>query len=119
MDKIMARRLRFYGCHGVLEEEKIRPQPFEVDLDMYLDLSAAGQSDDLLQTVSYDQVFHLVRHIVEKEHYNLIEALAERLAGAILADFPIREVEVTVCKPEAPVAGDFEYFAVKIRRSRQ
>lgn len=119
MDKIMARRLRFYGCHGVLEEEKKRRQPFEVDLDLYLDLQHAGFSDDLQQTVNYDQAFHLVRVIVEQEHFNLIEALAERIAAAVLAEFPVQEVEVTLYKPEAPVAGEFKYFAVKIHRLRQ
>lgn len=118
MDKIIARRMRFLGCHGVLPQEKKIPQPFEVDLELYLDLVPAGQSDDLQDTVSYDEVFHTVRHIVEEEHYSLIEALAERIAGVILQKFPLQSVEVTIYKPQAPVSGDFEYFAVKIHRNR-
>lgn len=119
MDKIMGRGLRFYGCHGVLEEEQLKPQLFEVDFDLYVDLTAAGQSDDLRQTVDYGQVFHTVRRVVEEEHYKLLEALAERLAQVLLEQFSIREVDITVYKPQAPVPGDFKYFAVKIHRSRQ
>ncbi len=119
MDRIMGRGLRFYGCHGVLEEEQIKPQPFEVDFDLYLDLSGAGQSDDLQQTVNYDEVFQAVQQVVENEHYQLLEALAERLARVLLTKFTIEAVELTVYKPQAPVAGDFKYFAVKIRRFRQ
>lgn len=119
MDKIMGRGLRFYGCHGVLEEEKIKPQPFEVDFELYLDLTDAGHSDNLYRTINYDEVFHTVRKVVEEEHYQLLEALAERLAGVILERFPVKEVKVTVYKPQAPVAGDFRYFAVEIHRFRQ
>jgi len=120
MDKIMGRGLRFYGCHGVLEQEQVIPQPFEVDFDLYLDLSAAGQSDDLQQTIDYGQVFQIVRRVVEEEHYKLLEALAERLAQVLLEQFgSIQEVEITVYKPQAPVEGDFRYFAVKIRRCRR
>lgn len=119
MDKIMGRGLRFYGCHGVLEEEKVKPQPFEVDFDLYVDLAAAGQSDDLQQTIDYGQVFEAVRRVVEEEHYQLLEALAERLAQVLLEQFSVPEVDITVYKPQAPVAGDFKYFAVKIHRLRR
>lgn len=119
MDKIIGRGLRFYGCHGVLEKEKVEPQPFEVDFELFLDLSAAGQRDDLHLTISYDEVFHTVRKIVEQEHYQLLEALAERLAKALLERFPAQEVKITVYKPQAPVEGDFKYFAVEIHRFRQ
>jgi dihydroneopterin aldolase len=119
MDKIIGRGLRFFGCHGVLEEEKVTPQPFEVDFELYLDLSAAGQRDDLSLTISYAEVFHTVQKIVEEEHYQLIEALAERLAQELLKKFPVQEVKITVYKPQAPVEGNFRYFAVEIHRFRQ
>ncbi len=119
MDKIIGRGLRFYGCHGVLEAEQVKPQPFEVDFELYVDLAAAGQSDELQQTVDYAQVFQIVRQVVEEEHYKLLEAVAERLAQVLLEQFSsILEVAITVYKPQAPVEGDFKYFAVKIHRCR-
>ena len=116
MDSIIARGLSFKACHGVLESEKNVPQLFQVDLELFLDLRAAGQQDDLNSTVDYDQVYQLVRDIVEGPSCNLIEALAEKIAQALLKKFPLQAVEVTVYKPEAPVTGEFQYFAVKIRR---
>ena len=117
MDSIIARGLTFQACHGVEAQEKITPQTFKVDLEMFLDLENAGQTDDLQNTVNYDQVFHLVEKIVTEQSYNLIEALAEEIARTLLSAFPIlQSVEVTVYKPEAPVQGEFEYFAVKIKR---
>lgn len=116
MDKIIARGLSFKGCHGVLAEEKKCPQIFKVDLEMYLDLRPAGQEDNLKLTVDYSQVFAQVKKIVEEESYNLIEALAENIAASLLGRFPLSGVKVTVYKPQAPVPGEFDYFAVSIER---
>jgi dihydroneopterin aldolase len=108
--------MTFQGCHGVLPAEKVNPQLFKVDVEMYLDLSPAGQRDDLVLTVNYAEVFEQVRNIVEGPSFNLIEALAENIAAALLTQFPLKGVKVTVYKPQAPVAGQFEYFAVTIER---
>ncbi|MGI5911248.1 MAG: dihydroneopterin aldolase [Syntrophomonadaceae bacterium] len=117
MDSILANGLTFTGCHGVLTAEKRSPQVFKVDLELFMDLHAAGQQDDLALTVDYAQVYEVVRKIVQGPACNLLETLAEKIAQAILGEFPVIEVEVTVYKPEAPVEGKFGYFAVKIRRS--
>jgi len=117
MDSIIARGMTFQGCHGIMAQEKTTPQTFQVDLEMFLDLQTAGKNDDLQSTINYDQVFHLVEKIVAHESYALIEALAEEIAQALLVAFPLMDsLEVTIYKPEAPVQGEFEYFAVKIRR---
>ncbi len=118
MDKIIAKGLAFEACHGVLPAEKLNPQKFIVDLELHKELKLAGQSDDLTQTVSYDEVYHTVRKVVEENSFALIEALAENIANQILADYPLNEVKVTVYKPQAPVNGEFEYFAVEICRSK-
>ena len=117
MDSIIARGMTFQACHGVGAEEKNIPQTFQVDLEIYLDLQSAGTSDNLNDTINYDQVFHLVERIVTQENYDLIEALAEQIARTLLTAFhQMQGLEVTVYKPQAPVQGDFEYFAVKIKR---
>ncbi|MDD2510449.1 MAG: dihydroneopterin aldolase [Syntrophomonas sp.] len=119
MDKIIARGLEFQACHGLLPAEKETPQKFLVDLDLFLNLRAAAESDDLALTVDYDKVFHLVENIVEKQSYNLLETLAEKIAATLLDSFAaLQAVEVQVSKPDAPVKGNFDYIAVKIRREK-
>lgn len=109
----------FYGYHGVMEEEKVLGQKFHVDAKLYLDLKAAGRTDDLNYTVSYSEVYDLIKIIVTEERFDLIEALGDRLCQRILSLFDmIGQVEIRVRKPGAPVAGNFDYFAVEIKRSR-
>ncbi|SHG44087.1 dihydroneopterin aldolase [Thermosyntropha lipolytica DSM 11003] len=118
MDRIIAKGLTFTACHGVFPEEKVNPQTFKVDLVMYKDLEPAGREDDLSRTVSYAQVYEVVKELVEGKSFNLIEALAQNIADKLLRDFPLEAVEVTVYKPEAPVPGRFDYFAVQIYRQK-
>ena len=80
MGKILISGLRELGVHGVLPEEQSRPQPFEVDVELEVDLVAAGQSDDLDDTVDYSAVSEAVSRVVKNERYQLLERLATRHA---------------------------------------
>jgi len=119
MDKIYLNRLAFYGYHGVFEAEAQLGQRFFVDLELSLDLSRAGRSDDLHDTVNYADIFTRVQKIVEGERYKLVEALAERIAGEVLQAFPIEEVKVKVTKPHPPINGHYDSVAVEMVRRRK
>ncbi|MDF2840420.1 MAG: folB [Clostridia bacterium] len=119
MDKIWLSNLSFYGFHGVLPEENKLGQKFLVDAVLYVDLKAAGLSDDVVDTVSYAEVHQIIEHQVTTKQYKLLEALAENIANEILQKHDkVQEIELTIKKPEAPVKGIFDYFAVEIRRKR-
>jgi dihydroneopterin aldolase len=116
-DRISLRGLRFLGRHGVRLEERLEPQPFEVDVILSLDLSAAAASDELADTVDYGGIFGRIASIVEGESFRLIEALAGAIATAVLAADPrITGVEVAVRKPKAPLPGTFETVEVRLER---
>jgi len=113
------KNMGFFGYHGVLEEEKTLGQKFFVDVELYLDLKKAGKSDDLKDTVSYADVYEMIQRIFQEKKLNLIETVAELICNQILNDYPvIQEVNVRLKKPEAPVAGIYDYFGVELRRKR-
>lgn len=119
MDKILLSNLGFYGYHGALKEENVLGQKFFIDAELYCDLRKAGESDALEDSISYADVYTIIKNICEKDRYDLIEALAENIAKRILKEYKaINEVMVRVKKPEAPVNGIFDHFGVEIRRSR-
>lgn len=118
MDKIYLEHLHFYAYHGLLPEEKEKGQDFYVSLILRLDLAPAGESDDLAATVDYGAVYELVREITTERRFELIEALAEAIAGAILARFPVETVTVRVDKPKAPGISAFFPAAVEIERTK-
>jgi dihydroneopterin aldolase len=118
-DKILMKNMGFYGYHGVFEEENKLGQKFFIDAVLELDTCKAGHSDDMHDSVSYGDVYQVIKSIVEGKPFNLLEALAENIAESILTQFGLVDaVLVTVKKPEAPVPGMFDYFGVEIYRGR-
>ena len=117
-DRIVLHNIRLQGRHGYYEHELDAPQPFEVDVELQLNLQPAGIDDDLDQSVDYARVYEVVRQIVESTSYRLLEALAEAISHEILADFPVAEVGVRVRKPAVQLGGPLDYAGVEVWRRR-
>ena len=119
MDRLILREMHFSGRHGVLPVEAANEQPFSVTVELELDLTGAGHSDRLDQTVDYREVQAVVRRVIEGSHKHLIETLAESIADRLLEKFPpVSAVNVELLKPRPPVDFQFAGVAVKIRRER-
>ncbi len=117
-DRIELKGIEVLARHGVLDQEKQEPQIFRIDLTLYLDLSRAGASDDLSDTVDYGNLAQVAHDLVRDESHDLIETVASRIAATVLAEQPVDRVTVTVHKPEAPIPVTFEDVAVTVDRSR-
>jgi len=116
MDTIILAGIRALGAHGVLPEEQSRPQPFEVDVELSVDLRAAGRSDVLSDTVDYDALTGRIVSIIEAGGLSLLEALATRIAGTCKDDPRVTAVVVTVKKLRPPVPVHVDHVAVRIER---
>lgn len=93
-------------------------QKFVVDATIFSDLSQAGRTDDLHDTLDYAAVYETIRNIVEGKPYNLIEAVAETIAATILEEDKVKSVTVRIQKPQVAVPGVVESLGVEIRRSK-
>ncbi|MEH7108249.1 MULTISPECIES: dihydroneopterin aldolase [Bacillaceae] len=119
MDKIYVNEMEFYGYHGVFPEENVLGQRFKVDLSVKVDLRQAGETDDLKYSVHYGELYQLCKEIVEGKPFKLVEAVAEKIAGAVLTGFPlVHEVTVKVIKPDPPIPGHYKSVAIELTRSR-
>lgn len=110
--------MRFQGRHGYYDHELQNPQPFEVDVELVLNLQPAGIDDDLEKTVDYGRVYDATRQIVESTSFRLLEALAEALSHEILAEFAVTEVGIRIRKPEVELSGPLDHASVEIWRGR-
>jgi dihydroneopterin aldolase len=116
VDRILISGLRALGVHGVLPEEQVRPQPFEVDVELLVDATAAGASDELDDTVDYGAVCESVSRIVSSERYQLLERLATRIADVCREDPRVAGVVVEVRKLHPPVRALVDHVAVRVER---
>ena len=116
MDTIILTGIRALGTHGVLPEEQSRPQPFEVDVELTVDLAPAGRSDALSDTVDYDVLAAAVVKIIETGRHRLLESLATRIAETCRTNPRVLATTVTVRKLRPPVGIVLDSVAVRIDR---
>lgn len=117
--RVSIRAIQAQGRHGVGDAERSRPQPFEVDVAVAADFSAAAATDRLEDTVDYAALQTLVMTRVRDDSFHLIESLAASIGQAILDRWPVvTEVEVAVRKPEASLPGPSGGAEVRLRLQR-
>lgn len=107
------------GHHGVFDFERRDGQIFSIDLVLGLDTAPAAASDDLRDTVDYGSLVAAVKTAVENDPVDLIETLAQRIAGVCLLDTRVEWVRVSVHKPDAPIEATFTDVALTITRRRE
>ena len=116
-DVLRLRNIRFFAYHGLYPEEGKLGQHYEVDLEFFTDLSVAGSSDYVEKTINYPEAYEIVEAVVTGERFNLVEALAERIAARLGERFSPVELLVRVRKPNPPLAAHFDGIEVEIRRT--
>ena len=100
-DRIRIEDLTARCVIGLDDDERREKQEVRVSLALWTDLAAAGRSDRVEDTVDYRALKKRVLRLVEDSRYYLIEALAEAVAAACLAEPKVARVEVRVEKPAA------------------
>lgn len=118
-DQLTVRGIECFGHHGVFAFERREGQIFVIDLTLGLDTAPAAASDDLHDTVDYGSLVAAVKAAVETDPVDLIETLAQRIAGVCLSDARVRWARVTVHKPDAPIEATFADVALTITRKRE
>ncbi|HMK21899.1 MAG TPA: dihydroneopterin aldolase, partial [Terriglobales bacterium] len=116
--RIIIERLEFRACCGVSLEERARPQPLAVDLEVDCELDSAGRSDNLACTVDYAAIVRQIVEIGTSQDSCLLETLAERILAVVFAEFPIERAKLWVRKLEPPIAHIAGSVGVALERSR-
>jgi len=99
VDAIRLRGVRIWGRHGVGAKERKVPQPFDIDLELELDLRVPQESDDLADTLDYAALHRRMVDVVTHTSFSLLERLARALLDAACEDPRVRRACVTVAKP--------------------
>jgi len=117
-DRIEIRGLEVLAFCGVLDEEQARQQPFRVEIDIHTDLTAAGQSDDLVDTVDYGAVTDRIVERVGGQRFQLVERMAQWIGDIVFEFSGADAATVTVTKLRPPVAANLATTGVRIHRHR-
>lgn len=118
VDRLAIRGVEVFAHHGVFDFERREGQKFVIDLVLGVQTGPAAASDDLKDTVDYGSVVARVVEAATSEPVDLIETLAQRVADVVLREPRVEWVDVTLHKPNAPIAATFDDVALTITRSR-
>lgn len=118
MDRISLHGIDVYAHHGVHPAERELGQRFVIDVDLWTDCEAAAAGDELARAVDYTAVHRCVCAAAAAVRCHLIEAVADRLCLALLEQFPIGRVAVTVHKPNPPIPNFLGKASVTLERDR-
>jgi dihydroneopterin aldolase len=118
MDKIRINNMKFWTYNGVLPEEQKLGQPIAIDLELRLDLSISGKSDDLTQTINYAEVFQMITELVKSKSFQLMEALAYAILDAIGQRWGLQLYSALVCvhKQYMPMTGVFDDIEIEMEK---
>jgi len=119
MDRITLQGIDVYAHHGVHPAERELGQRFVIDVDLWGDLSESAAGDSLKKALDYTAVHRLVCEVTATTSFQLIEALASQLCHALLGEFPLERVVVTVQKPNPPIPNFLGKVSVTLERDQK
>ena len=118
-DRLLINGILVMAYCGCLPEEHERRQPFEVDLDMRVDISKAIKSDNLKDAVDYESVVKEINDYFVDNKIKLIERMAAIVADIVLENKQVLKVKVTLRKLHPPVSYSLNYSGIILTRSNK
>lgn len=111
--------MRFHAFHGLLPQERVVGNDYEVDIDLILsEYDEAVVSDDISGTVDYSAVYKVVEKVMDNPQ-KLIERVGYMILEAVFSDFPkVEQAKVSVSKLTPPIEGDCHCACVTISAER-
>lgn len=116
MGIIRIHNMAFYGYHGVSDAEKEIGKRFTVDIELCYDTAKAANSDDLNDTINYEEVYRVVGDLITRNTFHLTETVAERIADLVFDSYRPLGLIVRVRKNTPPFPGHLDYIEVETSR---
>lgn len=118
MGKIRINNLKFFTKNGVLKEERVLGQQLEVDVELTMDLTKAGKTDNVEDTVSYAEVNDKIAERLAKDSFDLIEAVASAILDDIEVEHgsKLEKALIRIRKYSVPMPGIFDNIEIEMER---
>lgn len=100
-DCILLENLAFDTIIGVLDHERVTPQPILANVTLFFDFKTACESDALEDTIDYFQLEQELNQYVQQTQFELIERLAQAMCTWMFEQYPIQKIRLELRKPQA------------------
>jgi dihydroneopterin aldolase len=120
LTRISVTNAEFYGYHGVREEERSLGGRYQVDIDVWCDTVKAVVSDDIGDSVNYEELLYIANEVMTAEPCELIETVAHDIGSGVMDRFPqVKQSTVRVRKLTVPIQAIFEYVETETTITRE
>lgn len=116
MDTITLSNITLKTLIGIHAWEQSVPQKLVLDLTLTTDAALIAQSDSIDHAIDYEKVVQEILSFANKQHFQLVETFADRLANHLLTHFQTDSVTLTVHKPGA--LKEAKDVAIRVTRNR-
>lgn len=118
MGKIVLEKMQFFAHHGHFDEEQIVGANYELTLTLDLDVSKPGLTDELVDTLNYQEVYDVVKAEM-KIKSRLIEHVSQRIVSALMSKFSqLKQVDLSFSKMNPPLGGQVERVTIQLSEKR-
>ncbi|ORE04842.1 Dihydropteroate synthase [Rhizopus microsporus var. microsporus] len=116
-DKILVKNLVLKNIAGVEAWQRLKEQPVVITVALYTDISAAGNTDHVTNTIHYGHVTKAITKLSEKTSFQSLEELAYAIVKLCCVQFGAARTQVTVEQPKALLHAAAS--GVKLTRARE
>lgn len=118
MGKILLEEMEFFAYHGCFDEEKVIGNQFIVNLEIETDTATSEKSDDLLETINYQEIYNVIGEVMNQS-CNLLEHLTSKILDVLMDKFPaIEYAKLKISKINPPMGGRMRSVSVELERGR-
>ena len=117
MDAILIRDLRVEALIGIHKRERHLRQTVSLDLEIGLPGQDVFESDQVRDTIDYEQVALRIRELAASGQFRLVETFAERIARLLIGDFGAPWVKVSAAK--LGILANARFVGVSLERGKR
>jgi dihydroneopterin aldolase len=111
--KIKLNTIELFGYHGILDDEKINGQRFEIDVELTFKLMSAIKLDNIKNTIDYSKVCERIIEIFHEKRVNLIETLADSIGNALMSEYNLLFCKIYIRKPDVMMSCKIESVGIE------
>ena len=118
MGIIQVNNIKLYAFHGCLEEEAKIGSDYRVDVSIKADLKKSAKTDELIDTVDYVHLNHIVKEEMAIRS-KLLEEVAQRILDRFFKELRmIRKAKISVAKINPPIGGNVQEVVIILTKKR-
>ena len=118
MGIIQVNNIKLYAFHGCLDEEAKIGSDYRVDVEVKADLKKSAKTDELIDTVDYVHLNHIVKEEMAIRS-KLLEEVAQRILDRFFKELRmIRKAKISVAKINPPIGGNVQEVVIILTKKR-